>query len=745
MGVKRISGFKTTHLGTKRYRCKSQWNKKQNKYVYPIHKLGNYEALLSFKALPSYKEVKDKGRKWIYTKNYQPIMDRLFLDIDCSDLQTAYEVTKSIMQDLADYQDYINVYFSGSKGFHIELLTEELDIIDITVDKPMDSCYQYVEFLNYFMDKYPEVDLSLKDVGTRIIRIHHTKHESTGNYKILVDINASLDTILESSKADKDMVEPVTTALNKDKALYLLKTHNKPIEDKPQSAIDEFDVVLPAEDDSIFAVVYNELNTNIHDKIKLIGCGLNGYVSRDELERIYTYLSNTTDIEDSNNAKQSFIDAYENDKAPCNLGALKNHYDNNNIDPTNFYDLSNYLKAKLENKSYDDFMELMELYEYDWFDMLEDKLYDYISNTTNVFDGLMQCLMALFGYGSRFIVVNGGSEVGKSEYINTLKKLIPTMKFKNLGSSTPASIRRKQEQAFNKKVAYLGDKGLKGKDDEEFKGLLEVFGGLITEGEFIRDVVDGTEVKEFRLESDGICAIYTEPFTNLRVFGAGDQYITRSTYITVNPVSYEDGLNVFLEDENNDNPFYPMHRRYISHILKNPIKLALNKKVLIKLYEASNGSLRTAKYLRGLFKAYCQYLQITEPGIADVESFLDVFNPQFEVTQIELMIYDKLYHNLKVLESDDLEYKLADDGAVGDFDDMLLQMKGRKNKSFFTAKQVKTYFKKDLQNNKNLKDTIDQIPDILNNLYNASYIERLDWQYNGQNVYYLPYNEDMGD
>ena len=744
MGIKRIKEYNTTHLGTKRYRCRSQWDNKANTYKYPIHKLGNYEALLSFKALPPYKEFKKKGRKWKYTKNYQPIMDRLFLDIDCSDLKTAYKVTKSIMQDLAEHQDCINVYFSGSKGFHIELLTEELDIVDTTVDKPMDSCYQYVEFLNYYMDKYPEVDLSLKDVGTRIIRVHHTQHEKTENYKILVDVNASLDEILNSSKADKDMVEPVKQALNKDKALYLLQTHNKPIETKIKFEDLEYEIKANI-DDSIYTVVFNELNTNIHNKIGLIGCGLNGYVSKAEVEQIYTILSNTTDIDDSNNAKQSFIDAYENDNAPCNLGALKLHYDKNDIDLTHFYELSDYLKAKVENKSYDEFMEIMQLYEYNWFNMLEDKLYDYVSNTENVFDGLMQCLMSLFGYGSRFIVVNGGSEVGKSEYITTLKKLIPGMKFKNLGSSTPASIRRKPEQAFNKKVAYLGDKGLKGKDDDEFKGLLEVFGGLITEGEFIRDVVDGTEVKEFRLVSDGICAIYTEPFTNLRIFGAGDQYITRSTYITVNPVSYADGLDVFLEDENNDNPFYILHRRYISHILKNPLNLAINKKVLIKIYEASDGSLRTAKYLRGLFKAYCQYLQIAEPGNSDVENFLKIFNPQSKVTQIELMIYDKLYNNLNVLKTDDLDYKLTDNGEVGNIDDMLLQMKGRKNKSFFTAKQIKTYFKKDLQNNKNLKDTIDQIPDILTNLYNANYIERLDWQYYGQNVYYLLDNEDMGD
>ena len=43
----------------------------------------------------------------------------------------------------------------------------------------------------------------------------------------------------------------------------------------------------------------------------------------------------------------------------------------------------------------------------------------------------------------------------------------------------------------------------------------------------------------------------------------------------------------------------------------------------------------------------------------------------------------------------------------------------------------------------NLKDTLDQVPEILNNLYNAGYLERIDWQYNGQNVYYMLKNADM--
>lgn len=376
-----------------------------------------------------------------------------------------------------------------------------------------------------------------------------------------------------------------------------------------------------------------------------------------------------------------------------------------------------------------------------WYDMLETELYDYVDNTENVFKGIINSLCALFGYGSRFIVVNGGSEVGKSEFVGTIKKLMPN--FKNLGSSTPASIRRQDEYAFDRTNVYLGDKGLKGKSQasqEEFEGLYEVFGGLITDKEFKRDIVVGDKVIEFNLKSDGVCVFYTQPYTNLRVFGAGDQYSTRSTFIIVKPV--EDGLSVFLQDENLENKFYEIHKNYIRAILNNPVTLTISNTVKTALWQASRESLRTAKYLLGLFKAYCQYMRIANPIELDVNNFLDVFKPKYEVTEIEFLVYKKLYGSLNVLSNDDLDYLISDDGEI-ELDNMLLQMKDRKNKSFFTYKQIQTYFKKDFKHNKNLKDTLDNIASILHNLFSAGLLNKIEWQHNGREVYYIPYNADM--
>ena len=318
--------FFKTHINTYRYKCLNTNN------GFPINNNGNYESLLSFKELPEYSELKKTGRKWIYTKQYEPVMDRIFLDIDCDgDLNKAYEVTKQIREELIEYKDCINIYFSGSKGMHLEILTNELDIIDTNAEQPMNACIEYVEFLNYFQNKFKEVDLSLKDVGTRIIRVHHTKHEKTGNYKILIDINANLDDILTNSKKNQDMVEPAKEFLTYEQSRYLLDKFSKPLDSKdtPIKAVN-------IDNSSIYSIVFNELKTNIHDKIGILGSGLNGYVDKSELNAIYNELKANTDIDDSTNAHQSFIDAFENDKMPCNLGALHNHYTKHELQMNNF-------------------------------------------------------------------------------------------------------------------------------------------------------------------------------------------------------------------------------------------------------------------------------------------------------------------------------------------------------------------------------------------------------------------------
>lgn len=740
MAKNKNTPYAITHIGTKRYTTRKTGGIAKRRG-------GNYESLASFKNLPQYNELEKSGRSWEALINYKPVVDRIVIDVDSEDLDKALQVTKEIMQETEEYKEYANIYFSGSKGFHIAWITEELDIIDTTVEKPKDSCPLYRNFLNYFHNKYPEVDTKIKDIGTRIFRKHHTKHEKTGNYKILIDIdNADLKEIKKQSRKNKDIVDKKDSYLPKADALNLLQKYSK--EDDKETKSTKKDVNLTTENkDDIFIKVFNEMNGGRHDRIGLLGAGLNGYVTEEELREIYRILDKNTDIGGSDNAEQSLIDAYNNDDDEYNLGQLYNHFKENDKRMEIFNALSDYLEAKRNTTNYEKFQEYKNKHNNDWFEMLETELYDYEDNTENIFKGIIHSVMALFGYGSRIMVVNGGSEVGKSKYIKTLENLMPNVE--NLGSSTPASVRRREKEYFDKKIIYLGDKGLRGdtqQSREEFIGLYEVFGGLVTEKEFKRDIVSGEKVLEFNLKSDGLCVLYTEPYTDINKWKVGEQYKTRSTFITINEV--DDTYTVcedYVFNEDEEIPFYQTHNEYISYILKNPLKLQLkDKKYIRRVHNDCNGSIRTFKYLWGLLKAYCQYLQIEKPTEEQVQDFLNTFNTKQDITDIEYLVYEKLYNNLKVIKDETkLKCYLTDGDEVYLHKHLLKQRRNRNEKPFFTTKQIQIYFKEDFKQNKNLKDTIDSISEILKNLYNAGFIEQIDYKFDGQNVYYIPYNAEM--
>ena len=707
---------------------------------------GNYETMVSFKDLPPFKQLRKEGRKWNTIKNYSPVLERLILDIDNESLENALETTREIMQnELREYAPCINIYFSGNKGFHVEILTDELDIIDINAESAGDSCIPYKEFLNYFNNKYQDVDTKIHDAGARIIRKPNTKHEKSGKYKILINVNASLENVLNHAKQNKDMVEPCKSHLTNEQARNLLDIYNLPVE----TGTNIKELPITPISNTVYSDVFNALlktGYHRHEIIGRLGASLNGYLSLEELEAVYQELVENTSIEDSINSHNSLIDAFENDSQPCNMGQLRNLYTDGDLDKSipliTFNALSDYLKDKVNKQSYNNFTSKLKEYNNNWYKLLETELWDYVDNTENIFKGIIHGLGAILGEMRRLLIINGGSEVGKSEFQEKLSELLPNYIY--VGSSTPASLQRKTDPYyFNHKIVGLSDKGLESVSDnskQEIYGLWALFGQLVTDKKFIREIVDGSDVKEFKQFVEGFLLLYTQPYTNINGFKIGEQLKTRSTYITINPV--KNGLDVILKKERyGTNKFYELHRQYIEYIIENPLRINITEKLITELYNSCNGSMRTYYYLSPLFKSYCQYLQIPNPTTEDMKEFLTIFKTNKSVTDIEFMVYSKLYKHLLPVKPDEATKLLTSWGVDTDY--MLKSRNTRKSSSLFTSTKIKTIFRTDFIMNKNLKDIIDSIPEILDVLWKNGYLERLDHKYNNENVYYLPYNPDM--
>lgn len=105
--------------------------------------------------------------------------DTLYWDIDCSDLDTAKEHATNLIHHLDDLGllDSVRLFFSGSKGFHVVLYTEN----EFTPEETNAICY------NIAMEAEVNIDLVVYN-KTRAFRIPNTAHQKTKLLKIELEM-----------------------------------------------------------------------------------------------------------------------------------------------------------------------------------------------------------------------------------------------------------------------------------------------------------------------------------------------------------------------------------------------------------------------------------------------------------------------------------------------------------------------------------------------------------------------------
>lgn len=165
------------------------------------------------------------------------VTDRIVFDFDSADdIEAAYNDTISLVQKLIEYtpENTIRTYFSGSKGFHVEVHLGTL----ITLD-------QFKKIVLPIGAEYKTFDTSIKD-HARVFRYPLTKHNKTKAYKIplIVDdlkeksleeiIAASTEGHTEMFKASEESFENSPYDFTK-----LIKETVKSVIIKPQSFVNE--------------------------------------------------------------------------------------------------------------------------------------------------------------------------------------------------------------------------------------------------------------------------------------------------------------------------------------------------------------------------------------------------------------------------------------------------------------------------------------------------------------------------
>ena len=422
---------------------------------------------------------------------------------------------------------------------------------------------------------------------------------------------------------------------------------------------------------------------------------------------------------------------------------LKSLHDNNEDDliclPENETE-----KQNIQSDAYNEFLKLLNIYDNDPIRLYDNKLNFYLANSENLFKMVIHGLGANLKKVSRIIILNGGSKSGKSKLKSQISKMMPI--FEDIGRSSMAYVIGIEDPYYyDGSIIYGGDKGLTVEDHKNFEAIVGFYSELVTDNYVFRGTMPNNNRRECKFYTNGILYFITEPYTNLSTFKASDQVKSRTTNITVNPLTKQQSEklidNKYDDNIPDDKEFEQLHKNYISHIINNPLTIKLNKELEKTLLRKCNHDNRKHEYLLGLFISYCQYLNIEKPTITNLNQFIDIFYDKYEITDIEHMVYEFLYRNLKPLTDKEIETKIKEGWNTKT--DMLNQRANRKSKCFFTVKQVKTYFRNEFRRNQHLKDVIDSLGDILNNLYNAELLERLETASKQENIYYIPYNEEL--
>jgi hypothetical protein len=144
--------------------------------------------------------------------------DILYFDFDNgSNLQIAREDAITLAERLIDAgipEESIGCYFTGSKGFSVEVPIKQL----ITPEQFKNIVFHFAEDLTTF-------DLVVNDPN-RIVRIANTKHQKSGLYKIQLTpeelVNMEIKTIRDLAKTPRDMTF-VSTPATLDESLLTIK------------------------------------------------------------------------------------------------------------------------------------------------------------------------------------------------------------------------------------------------------------------------------------------------------------------------------------------------------------------------------------------------------------------------------------------------------------------------------------------------------------------------------------------
>ena len=745
-----------------------------------------------YKTLYGFKDRISDRKAETTNKFDKVIAEEIILDIDNpNDIELAFKDTDKILKYLSDkYDAKANVYYSGKKGAHAVLtLKEPLELKSIHIDDKksniVNAYSQLLKELNDNLDIKSDIDESLMQTN-RLITLPNVKKDNDKDrtYKICIGECRDLNIIRENGFKNKDVSNPIDydnakfidhlKELDKKDVLSTLITDNKTTNKRNTNKTKKQSIktdetkkndVLTDEDKKFFVNLYNVLldyygNHNRHRIILVIASSLNGYLNRNQAIEVYNILDAETDITESSNYFNSFIDAFDNDSIPKNLGLIYGILkDNDNTKLFNefkdvlkrlskdnynpFQDITNEYLNNIDRVTthYNAFKSLLSDYDNDIESLFNDKLITYRNNSKPLFKGIVYSLSSSFGWSSQIVNINAPSGSGKTEYVKTLDSMMPNFLMK--GGGTAKSLYREDDYEFNLKSVYLGDWGLI-TDDEEKESIIKIFRELMTDNisKYTITSSNNEDKTTFTLKADALSLFITELYTKKYQFGLGEQLVNKSQNININDLSKEDIIDIcFLREiGDNDNEFRVMHRDYIIYLINNSQSIALNKEIIRELFDSD---MRTIQMDIVYYKVFCIYFGYDANDKSNIAKYRQYFENK-KLSKIEQTWLNLLENHFTKVRKEDINSEIPHDYIIKSTNTNVNEYR------YFTVKRLKTYLNMRIKNNKTLRESVDYLTDILNVLLKKGYVGyTFEEDFGKERIYYLTsddyYKEDNND
>ena len=406
---------------------------------------------------------------------------------------------------------------------------------------------------------------------------------------------------------------------------------------------------------------------------------------------------------------------------------------------------TNIPKVNYNEEDIQEFQTLLKEYDNDIIKLYDNKILDYKNNSENLFYGVLYSLSTGLGLSSQQININDDAGKGKTKYKQELFNIIPNGY--DIGSLSEKALYYISDSTINKMVIYCNDKGLETeKQQEETQVVRGMIREAITDNRIIRQKVNNDKdgIDTLVTEIDAITLINTELHTK-EGYKTGEQFISVTEIININPLSYDEYLDIqlLIQDPENitkTNHFKELHKQYCQYLIDNYTEPLLTQATFRGITD-SNYSHRENTRRIAYYKTYCHYFNYDVNDMHSIKKWNE-FYKHYDLPSNVLSTFEVLSKYFTPVDIDTIspsqyyEHQLAQT-PIRNNDGFYVNSKSTKVLHFFTVDNIKSYLTPLRLRNGKLYHYRDNMSDILQQLVKHGYLSEISTG-ESRKLYYIP-------